>query len=245
MQYHSFSYPSILRIRTLVMLILFPLAGSAALPGDLYKVLELLQPLQQLQSYSYQYQVTNTYPNHAVEAAKGIVYLNRKEKCLFEKGDYSTTLITDQWYYKAEHKEQTVTLVDLERYYARHQQPFRLSELFNPDSKLMPDSLFLKHASLESITERGNIVTVRLKMQNLMNLDVYEISYDKQNNIPVSIYFKYVLATPAGLAWQEMKCTNFKKGVPAGSFSPQAYFEVRHQQAALKQYKTYTIHSEL
>lgn len=231
----------------LVLLIALHVEGRtfAADNSETLKAIKMIQSIGQFAAYSYDYTVKNTYPNGKNEIASGNVSMDFKRKFISEKGTYSTTLLTNKWYYKAEHTNKTLTLIDLEKYYRKNSNAGRLDHYFDSKAMQVPDSVYLKHGKLESFSIKSDIVTIRFSFRNVMNLDTYELVYDKKNDIPVSIYVKSYSTTNIGIIYQEFKCTRFNKTLKPACFSADQLFDVKGGKVVLKQYKAYKSHFEL
>lgn len=231
----------------LVFLLTFCFEGQTYAAGntEMLKAIKLINSIGQFSAYSYDYNVKNIYPNGKIDVATGNVSMDFKRKFISEKGSYSTTLITDKWYYKAEHANKTVTLINLEKYYKKKNNVGRLDQYFDSKAMQIPDSIYLKHGKLESFSIKGSIVTIRFTFQKFMNMDTYELVYDQKNELPVSIYVRTYSPTNIGIIYQEFRCNRFNKALKPNCFSSDQLFDIKANKVVLKQNKAYKPHFEL
>lgn len=210
----------------------------------LAKVKEILGQFRSLNAYGYGYVVTNTYPGVAPVKAEGIVYIDKSKRSLYEKGDYSTTVLNDSWYYKAEHEAKSVSVVYLP--HTRHKQEQNyLNQFFNGSAMYIPDSILERYGHILSYTQTASQVSFRLRLTNSNYQNLFEMVYDKVHKIPVSLSVQTAGIVNGNRIRQDVRCSSFKAIVPPGIFSVSPFFDVRSGKVQLKQYGRYKIHSEL
>ncbi|HTN18381.1 MAG TPA: hypothetical protein VL092_11905 [Chitinophagaceae bacterium] len=238
-----------MKVYRIIVYLLFAgvLAGTPARAADkaaVDKVLEVLKAMRSMSVYGYNYSVKNTYPTGQVDKAAGTAQLDLVKKMIAEKGDYSTTILNDKWYFKAEHTSKDVTVVYLDEP-ARKKQLAALNAVLSVSSPFLQDSVFRKYGQIISLSTLHNIVTVKLKFSNVDYLDHCELVFDLAKQLPVSVYVRTVYPGFGGNTIQEATCTRFHKDIPAGCFSVQPYFDIQSGAVSLKQYSTYKRHFEL
>jgi hypothetical protein len=237
---------SLIRMAHYIIFILIATKSFGANTAETNKAIENLKLMSKLTTYSYAYSVKNTYPNSKFDMATGSVSIDLNKRLLSEKGTYSTTVLTDKWYYKAEHAEKTISIINLEQYYKKNTKAVRLDMFFDSKSMMMPDTVFQKYGTLELFTIKNDIVTVRFKFHKLMNLDTYEIVFDKKKGIPISLFIKTYSPSYKGVVYQEFKATNFNKSLVPNCFNTSHLFEIdKNKKLTLKVNKNYKPHFEL
>ncbi|MBL7712153.1 MAG: hypothetical protein JNL13_06810 [Chitinophagaceae bacterium] len=234
------------RIINISLLVLFalPQACRADDREQLPKVLEVLKSVRSMTTYGYHYQVKNIYPGNQEQTISGDACIDLPRKMLWEKGAYSTTILTDKWYYKAEHEQQLVSVI----YLPGQDKEAQLGSLYaalSLNSAFLQDSTIERYGKILSFSVQHNIVSVKMKFRNLPALDTYELVFDLARNLPVSILVRTFYAGFGGNTVQEIRCSRFRKEIPADCFSVQPYFEIKSGAVALKQYKNYKRHIEL
>lgn len=229
-----------------MLLLLFAVCAQTVRGSNdtLAKVLEVCHAAKKMSAYGYSYSVKNIYPDTRQELATGTAYIDLSRKMISEKGDYSTTVMNDKWYYKAEHGHRSVTVIYLGSP-AKKKHVEGLAKVLDASRFYLDDSIVLKYCKVISYVREKDIVTLKMKMLKVDYLDTYEIIYDLAKNIPISVSTRSVYPGYGGNTVQEVKCVAFKPKLPPDIFSVVPFFDIKAGKVQLKQYKNYKPYCEL
>jgi hypothetical protein len=194
-------------------------------------------------NYSYLYKVKNTYPNDQFNEVKGKVYLDVTKKCIYEVSKYSTTLLNEHWYYKAEHESKTVEIVNLS-HKGMQNQIQELYQSFSNGVQFLVDSNFIK--AVKDISKEGSLIKVTMNSDLMDYVDKYVIYFYSDSYDMASIYMKVIYPSYGGNSIQEISVSEINNNVNVSDvFSTAPLFEFRSGKVELKKHKGYKTNYKL
>src|SRR5690606_36910772 len=106
-----------LRPTVLWMCCCMSLVTQAQQAASAEELMAVARDLKSLRSYGYDYRITMTAPDGQQEELSGKTFWDATSGIMYNTNAATTVLLTPKWYYRAEHKDRELTLIDLDKHY--------------------------------------------------------------------------------------------------------------------------------
>lgn len=225
-----------------------PLSVMAQQKDAKLKAMALIKELREAKIYVYDYTSRSIFPDGQSEAVTGTLYTDGLHKCYLDKNKLSLMLLTPQWYLRINHTEQSVAVINLDKYYKTHKRQELIDKNYQADVALnMADTLVGRYGKVDLYENTGGIIKTTISFVDQFYIEKMEIVYNTLTRLPVSFYVrsKARSAYGTGVITKEYRCSNYRKEVNAGSFAVAPFFEQKGNALVLKQYKHYKKYSIL
>lgn len=232
-------------LMTTLTAVLLTIVQVKAATDTLSVIRDVMTSMRQMDAYGYSYVVTNSYGGASAPVkASGTVCLDRSRRCLFEKGDYSTTVLNGEWYFKADHKGKTAVVVKLpSTRFAQEQK--QVDRYLDGSTLFMQDSVIARYAKVLSYSQTATQISFKIRFLNTNEFNALTVVYDKGRKQLISLQVQTGVTVNGGRVYQDVVCNQFKIGVPKDIFSTLPFFEVLSEKVKLKQHTNYKIQSAL
>lgn len=214
-------------------------------------LLKIAKELKACRHIGYNYTMSASFPNGDKDKMTGRLFALNDDKLLLNDCDAYTLLYTGRWLYKANHREKSVTIVDLG---TKANKAFRAStekQLFENDMvNRFLDSAVLKLSFIKSYKRVGDTLTdISIVFRKGLLPQKLQILMNERSGIPQ----KYTLVVSQPTAriggnaciQTTIQCTDFVSTIHKLDLEAATYFEWKNGKAILKKYTTYTINLEM
>jgi hypothetical protein len=241
--------------RCLLVLIVFPFMAGGQITGrdikgkDVHEVKAIFDELKTTKELFYAYTMNIQYPNKHTSHLKGEVYINDEAKLLYNDCEAFTMIYSGNWFYKADHKKKTVTIVNLEKSTNKAQRTQKEDQIFKNGGVInFIDSVLFKYASVTSYSRVYDTIKIELGCRQG---PVKQITLDYDDRNKLIIDYRIVVFQPmekkneevVGIT-QEMRCENFKRGNDKKKYEKDIFFEVSKERIILKKFSDYKLFSK-
>jgi len=218
------------------------------------KLRQVVEALKQTRTYGYHFVIQADFPNGQKDKLSGEAYMDGANRIMFNKTEAFVMLYSDKWFYRANHHEKTITIVNLDKHYNDVNKISGRNELFgNQMTGEFLDSMIMKYGRVSLLEEQGNIINAVLEFPKSMALNKIELTYNLKEKIPVSmnLYIFYPAEEDPGHGIkrkgisQVIKCSQYKKAIAMKHTDTKTYFLVSDGTVQLKQFNNYKIYSLL
>jgi len=216
---------------------------------DGYKLKSMMAQLKSLNTYSYDYLIKMDFPDNHSEKLTGKAYMDIKNEVMYNESEAHAMLLTNRWYYRANHVDKTITLIDLDNFKSGARE--RENDLFNGFViSYYIDSVIMKYGILKSYRENGDTISLSLSFKINSPTRQIDVVYDYKHHFPLAIKVMAALnSSSAGLydgpseILQTIICTNYsqQKRPPQST----SFFVVENKKVLLKKYANYKIYDYL
>jgi hypothetical protein len=208
---------------------------------------QLIEDVKQLKNLSYDYKMDVEFPNGDKDHLQGMTYLNTDDKFYYNDCPAFTMIYSDKWFYKADHKNKTLTVIDLEKEENKKVKSGREKEIFkNGALNTFLDSFLMKRAIVKNFKQEGDTYDIQLGFKGSTNVKMLRVVYNNVNGLLISC--EMLISEP----WQKtantirsmqlkVKYDNFKKVVDKSMFSEAVFFSCDHRKLELKKYDNYKL----
>jgi len=212
---------------------------------------KLITEFVSLKNIGYSYVKNIEFPNGEKDRVIGKMHLSNDDKILFDSSDAFTMLYTSHWFYKADHRNKELSIVNLDNEKNKKLKKAVENDLFkNGAFETFMNNVVMKTAIVKKYKQEGDIVNISLKFPPSQNVKSIEIIYDRKNKLPVS-YKMVVLQpwqrSPKGIQSIEAKveCSDFSKTIDKGALDLQSYFTCKKGKIELKKYDQYKLSEKI
>ncbi len=217
--------------------------------GELVKI---ITALKQMQNVRYEYLLTATYPNGQTDRLKGEVFVGNDRKLFYNSNEAFTMLYTDVWFYKADHREKAIALVNLNKHLHKDFKQQMEKDLFAQNTvNLYLDSLVQRFATVKGLKKSGD--TVRMDLIFPANMQIKTISLEFNDKDKILISYAMRIFQP----WHDdefgkdkgttevITCKNFKRISDKKAYSTDKFFVIKKDKVTLKKHGSYNLTSKL
>lgn len=164
---------------TRLLLLLLPVTRGYGQTQHLPAVMATIQAqLKNIPEMGYNYTVVQKLPGGGQNTLKGKVVKTRD--FYLESNPQQLVIENKSWYYKLDHTNKTVTILNLERI----RNAAKKKALHQSDNiSLIPDSIIERYGKI-NVTNSGTIVTVAISFSDLLIKEL-DLQYDNQKKLPV------------------------------------------------------------
>src|SRR5690606_10563790 len=164
------------------------MGSHAQISSYMNKLTGMVQSLKELKVYGYDYTIRITYPNGQKDQLSGKSYVDGANKIYYNTNQAQTILLTPEWYYRAEHRDKKLTIIDLKKHYTDENKQAYRADLFNNNMlSYYLDSVIIKYGRIQKYEERGDTATIHLTFRTNTPVQKMEVSYDMKRDIPFSV----------------------------------------------------------
>src|SRR5690606_6981301 len=120
-----------LRLTFLWMTCCMALATRAQQAVSAEELVAVAKEMKAMHSYGYDYRIELTAPNGQYSELSGKAFGDASAGIMYNTNSAQTILLTPEWYYRADHPDRGLPLIDLSKHYNdQHKHQFR-EDLFN------------------------------------------------------------------------------------------------------------------
>lgn len=238
---------SIRRMMTYILLTaIVPVNTIYGQGSDLLKVKGIIDELKKTGDVSYSYAMHMLYPNLHRENVTGSMYVSNKNKLLLNDNNAFTMLYTAHWFYKADHKKKTISIVNLDKEEDAELKRRIEQELFENGSLTeFLDSVVMKRGQLKSYGMNKDTVKFEIVFPTELIKSI-SIDYQSKNRTMISyrmVTFQPTDETEDGVEgiMQTVTCSGFQKKVNIKKCEPGNFFSLENGSIVLKKYNRYKI----
>jgi hypothetical protein len=241
-------------LRYLLLLVFYPCLGfgqgNGMYSGEIKKAVNLIKNLQDM---SYEYLMSADYPDGAHDQIGGTVYIGSgKNRIMYNQCDAFTMIYSSKWFYRADQRNKTVTILNLEKHLNKDfKQDVEKSVFQGAMAGMFLDSVVGKFASIKALQKDGDIVKMELAFPDKHLIKQISIVYnDKEKSL-----MSYSITTfqpwktnefgkNKGIT-QTISCTNFRQEADDSKYNTGNFFSTKKGSVALKKYKKYKLITKL
>lgn len=238
----------------LALLIMFSGQLSAQALSPLDKLKEITRQIKTMKTYGYDYEINAIFPNGQTDRLTGETFTDGANMMLFNKSNAHTILLSPNWLYRADHRNKSITVVNLSRHFNHKDQQEWYDGMFNSNiSSGFLDSIVVKHGVLKAYRERNDTVSIEVVFSVPIPLKKIELTFDYKNKIPVAVKIHSFYPQDESTTDQPGKigtshtvsCTNYRKDIRMFPADFIKYFAVKGEKIELSQYRNYKLHTLL
>lgn len=220
---------------------------------DVNKLKLILKDIKTLENYGYDYLIHMQYPGGKSDKITGEMFARNRDKFMYNSSTIHTMLLTPDWFYRANHIDKTVTILDVQDHLSTEMKE-RMNDVFNGFiTGYFIDSVVLKHGRLRQYSENKDTVSLQLTLALNSPIKSIDLKYDFRNRIPVLIKVRSFYPTgdrssaaPEEGITQTVYCTHYHKDKKEDAkIHPNSYFTIEGKKVQLKQYTNYKLISYL
>jgi hypothetical protein len=207
--------------------------------------------LKTIKNMSYRYSLSAHYQNSDTDQVKGLVYVNNDKKLLFNDNNAFLVIYSSHWFYKADHRNKVVTILDLEKEKNRELKKSVEKDVFgNGAIATFIDSVVMKKGILKNFKEYNDTIQIEMGFPAWMNVKSISFIYDRKNQLFASYVIRTVYASGpskgnTGDRIEVMTCNDFSRNNDKRKYKESNYFSNGKNGLALKKYKKYKLISNL
>ncbi len=217
--------------------------------GELVKV---SSALKQMHNLRYEYHMAETYPNGQTDQLKGEVFVGNDRKLFYNSNDAFTMLYTDVWFYKADHREKAIALVNLNKHLRKDFKLQMEKDLFAQNTvSLYLDSLVQRYATVKGLKRSGDTVRMELAFPANMQIKTISLEFNEKEKILISYTMRVFqpwhndeFGKDKGTT-EVVTCKNFKRISDNKAFGTDKFFVIKKNKVTLKKYGSYNLTSKL
>lgn len=239
-----------LRLLNIGIACLIALSANAQSTNDKFRYKEeIFSTLKQITSYGYNYSLTMIYPDKTSQTLHGRMFVNAKEKVMYNSTEAFELIYTNNWYYRAEHDAKKVVVMDMNKRLNDTAKAELEADLFtNKLYATLIDSVILKNTIISFYKKHSDTVSLSLLVTRNSTSPIrrIDVEYSVSKRLPISMtYYNYYLmgAGYGNNISQVIRCTNFSND--EASIDLSRYFLVTGDKINLKKYPNYTIYKVL
>ncbi len=230
----------------LVIAVVTAMTNTYGQQAGMRQAKEIMEGIKNTSEVSYNYTLNIRYPNGQKLRVSGSTYVNNKEKLLLNDNDAFTMFYTGHWFYKADHKARTVSIVDLDKEMDANNKKSIEKDLFeNRVVMEFIDSILMKYGTLQSYERQQDSIKIEITFPIELIRGI-SLVYDAKNKELARYQLSTFMPTDEtdngleGIS-QTMMCSGFKKGSAGKQYRLDSYFTIDHGNVVLKKYVKYRI----
>lgn len=220
--------------------------------AQLNEVRRMFNTIKSTSLVSYNYDLAVKFPDGTKENLSGEVMMDNPNKSMYSANEAQTIFYTDDWYYRADHNEKTVTVIRLDKHLSKEAKKQLQKELFeNVNVAIFLDSVILKKAIVSKYELRNDTTSVVLKFPTELMIKEMVLSYLEKDRRLIS--YSISTFTPwrgnefgknKGTS-QYISCHNFKNKTEISKYETSKYFAISNGKVVLKKYSNYTLNVKI
>jgi len=228
-----------------LILLVFPLVSfgqhTSKTFGDVKKIAD---ELKNIKGVAYKYDMKASYPNGQEDHLSGEVFVDENNQLLYNNSAAATMIYAQKWYYKADHRKKTVTVIDLDKAYSACDKK-KMSDMVFKNGALITfiDSVVLKSATIKKYENANDTVKVELTFPKQAQLRDISMVYDVKSKMFVSYRISVFHATGAedeGVL-QVISCSGFRKPDDIQKYKQDNFFTIKSGKVVLKKFNKYKL----
>lgn len=216
-----------------------------------YDVKKIMQEMKSSRNMSYKYSMTAEYPNGEKDHVDGTAYMGNDNKLMYNDNDAMTTIYDGNWYYRADHREKTIALLNVSKYLTDSYRKALEKDMFENNALgIYLDSVIVKYGKVKKMTRTGDTMFLELRFPANMYITDIDIVFNEKTKMMV----RYVTRTFQPWKGREygsgkgtsqvISCQDFRKA-ESGAYSIERFFKVSENKVILRKYNKYTLTSKL
>lgn len=216
-------------------------------PDEMEEVKRIMNELKNSNGNAYTYSIILHYPDSRNINMQGEVYINVRDKVLYNSSNEQTMIYAGHWFYKADHKRKTIVIEDLNANANLETKAGIESDVFR-DGALTNfiDSVLMKYASLTYFKSGKDTIKAAFTFPEGMTTKKINFTYSKKRKA----FFDYhmTMFQPVGRkgnkiegVTQTFDCRNFRKATDTKKYGIDNFFSVSNSRIVLKKHKEYKI----
>ena len=216
------------------------------------EVKKMVAIAKECHNMAYQFSLKAEFPNGQEDRAVGEVYAGDKDKIMYNSNTAFVMLYTDKWYYKADHRDKTVTIVNLTKHLNKDYKKGIESDYFSGNMlNYYLDSIIVRFANVKSLKKSDDVVTLDMTFIEQFPIKEMTVEYDEKNRLLKSYYskaFQKWATNEFGKNKGTTKiliCKDFRKVTNSKGYTPEDFFALQKQKVVLKKYKNYKLSTQL
>jgi len=231
--------------------LMLPFAGDGQVFDTARELKKLVSDLKSMKNISYDYEMDIKFPNGERDYLKGMMYMNNDDWLYYNECDAFVMIYTHHWFYKADHRKKTLTIVNMDKDYNKKLRKATEKDIFqNGAVTTFLDSVLLKKATVQRIGKNGDTLEIALSFPKNVTVRKMDVVYDSKNHVPV----KYDMTvnhpwqrTPKGIQVIEtrMNCRNFKSITDKTVYDESNFFSYKKGKLELKKYNDYKFSTKM
>jgi hypothetical protein len=210
-----------------------------------------MQEMKASRNMSYKYSMTAEYPNGEKDHVDGTAYMGNDNKLLFNNNDAMTTIYNGSWYYRADHREKTIAVLNVSKHLSKSYKEALEKDMFENNALgIYLDSVIVKYGKVKKMTKAGDTVYLELRFPDNMYVTGIDVVFNEKEKMMI----RYVTRTYQPWKGNEygrnkgtsqvISCSDFKKA-ESGAYGMDGFFKVKGNKVVLKRYNKYTLTSKL
>lgn len=216
------------------------------------ELLSLSEAMKNARNLSYSYSFDAEFPNGQRDKLSGKMYMGNDDKVLLNDNDAFTMLYNSTWYYKADHREKTVTIVNVAKHLNRDYKSTLESDVFqNGSLTIYLDSIICKYGTIQHISRNGDTVSMELGFPQRVPIRSIEMVYNEKAKMMIQYevktfqaYRSFDLGKDKGTS-KVIRCSGFKRIDNNKAYKTDNLFKVTGDKVVLKKYKKYKLNTKL
>lgn len=218
---------------------------------NISELAEISDELKSLKDLSYKYTFNINFPGNQNDRMKGQVFFDNDNKILFNNCNSFTLIYSKNWFYKADHRNKSVTIIDLNKEDNPDLKKAVEKDVFDNGSLInFIDSVVIKYGALKKFEQQGDIYKIEVVFPKSLRVKSLSMTYDKSKKLFVnySLYIAYPVQQSKNKTekiTELMTCTDFKKIDHGLRHTEDDYFSVRKGVVTLKKYDKYKLSTKL
>ena len=228
-----------------------PVAASAQVTDTAAVLKKLVSEFKSLRNVGYSYVMNTSFPNGDKDQIKGTMFLDNENELYYNDCDAFTMLYTAHWFYKADHRNKTLTLVNLDKDYNKELKKATEKAIFqNGAAFTFLDSVIAKTATIKKMNNDGDMLKITLGFPKSQSAQKIELEYNEASqsfgsyNMTVHTPWR---RTAKGIQVIEttIKCIDFKKVTDKSRYDERNFFFYNNGKLELKKYNNYKFSNKM
>lgn len=215
------------------------------------EIKKLVSDLKNLRNLSYNYEMNISFPNGERDHLNGMIYQDNDDWRYFDDCDAFTMIYTKHWFYRADHRKKSLTVVNMDSDYDKRLKKATEKDIFQNGAVLtFLDSVVLKTATIKKFNQKEGIVEITLGFPKSKLVREMEITYDGSKKMPVkynmTVYSPFQ-RTPKGVQIIEtkIKCSDFNKVSNKHAYDESNYFSYKNGGVELVKFRNYKLSTKM
>lgn len=228
------------------MLLPFLVVGQrrSALPQE---VKNILTEMKAARNMSYKYSMTAEYPNGQKDNISGVAFVGNDNKLICNNSDAMLTIYDGKWFYRADHREKTVAVLNVNKYLKKDYREAMEKDMFqNSALVIYLDSVITKFGTVKKLTRKGDTSYIGLQFPDKLHIKSIEIVFDEKAKTMVSYTTRTYqpwngneYGKNKGIS-QVIACSDFRHP-EADAFMVSNFVKFKKDKVVLKKYNKYTL----
>jgi hypothetical protein len=211
---------------------------------------KLVSDFKSLKNMSYDYEMDIKFPDGQKDHVKGMTYLNSDDRLYYNDCDAFVMIYTQHWFYKADHRKKTLTIVNMDRDYDKRLKKATEKDIFqNGAVAMFLDSVLLKTATIKKMMHSKDTLVMVLDFPKRTFVKTMHIVFDLKSRLPAEydmVVYHPWQKTPKGVQAIEtrIQCSHFMK--PDKTITTERdFFSYENGRFELKKYNNYKFSTKM